>query len=238
MSSPTTDAAPVATSLVTCETVGVAYGQAEARVTALQDVDLTVNAGERLALWGQSGSGKTTLLHVLGGLVTPTEGSVRWRGQDLTALDTAARTRTRAEGIAYVFQGSNLLPHFSAYENVAFAVHATVNGQSTISPEDLLGMVGLADKLDALPAELSGGEAQRVALARALGQSPQLLLCDEPTGQLDSDTSERILDLIDAVQRERPFALAVATHDAEVAARYDQVISLSDGRLVDAELSR
>jgi putative ABC transport system ATP-binding protein len=197
---------------------------------------VTINEHDRVALWGRSGSGKTTLLHALGGLLTPTEGSVRWRDRDLTSLDTAARARTRAEGIAYVFQGANLLPHFSAYENVAFAVHATVNGNSDIAPEELLALVGLANKLDALPAELSGGEAQRVALARALGQQPQLLLCDEPTGQLDSDTSERVLDLIDAVQRERPFALAVATHDADVAARYDRVISLSDGRLADAEL--
>jgi putative ABC transport system ATP-binding protein len=222
--------------LAGCQQVSVVHGSGPAAVHALERVSLTIHDRDRVALWGRSGSGKTTLLHVLGGLLTPTEGSVRWRDQELTSLDTAARARTRAQGIAYVFQGANLLPHFTAYENVAFAVHATVNGGGTLAPEQLLELVGLASKLDALPAELSGGEAQRVALARALGQEPQLLLCDEPTGQLDSDTSERVLDLIDALQRERPFALVVATHDADVAARYERVISLSDGRLAGSEL--
>jgi putative ABC transport system ATP-binding protein len=227
--------APV-TALSGCVNVSVVHGSGPATVRALDGVTLTIHERDRVALWGRSGSGKTTLLHVLGGLVTPTSGSVQWQGRELASLDTAARARARAGGISYVFQGSNLLPHFTAYENVAFAVQATLNGRAELRPDELLALVGLSDKLDALPAELSGGEAQRVALARALGQAPQLLLCDEPTGQLDSDTSERVLDLIDALQEERPFALVVATHDAEVAARYDRVIALTDGRLADSEL--
>jgi lipoprotein-releasing system ATP-binding protein len=231
-----------ATSLIACDGVTVAYGDADARVTALHGVDLSVQPGERLALWGRSGSGKTTLLHLLGGLLVPSEGRVMWRDQELSSLDEAARGRARAQGIAYIFQGSNLLGHFTAFENVAFAREASsesaagqnggrAGGQAAYEPEDLLELVGLAAKLDALPSELSGGEAQRVAIARALAQSPELLLCDEPTGHLDSDTAERVLDLMEALQREFSFALVTATHDAGVAARASRVLELADGRV-------
>ena len=237
MSAATTVMAPAA--LIACEGVTVAYGEQDARVTALGDVDLAVQPGERLALWGRSGSGKTTLLHVLGGLVVPSAGRVIWKQQELSSLDDAARGRARALGIAYIFQGSNLLGHFTAFENVAFArdasarsIGAPVAERADYEPEDLLAMVGLASKLDSLPGELSGGEAQRVAIARALAQSPELLLCDEPTGHLDSDTAERVLDLIEALQREFSFALVTATHDAGVAARADRVAELADGRVV------
>jgi lipoprotein-releasing system ATP-binding protein len=227
-----------ATSLIACDGVGVAYGEGDARVTALHGVDLAVEPGERLALWGRSGSGKTTVLHVLGGLVVPNEGRVMWKAQELSSLDDAARGRARARGIAYIFQGSNLLSHFTAFENVAFAREASAesadgrNDPADYEPEDLLELVGLSAKLDSLPGELSGGEAQRVAIARALAQSPELLLCDEPTGHLDSDTAERVLDLIEALQREFSFALVTATHDAGVAARAGRVVELADGRVV------
>lgn len=227
------------TTLIGCQDVGVSYGSGEALVSALRAIDLSVRPGERVALWGRSGSGKTTLLHVLGGLVVPTAGSVRWKDAELSSLDASARGRTRASGIAYVLQGSNLLAHFTAYENVAFAREVTAGlqqGQSgegrDYAPQELLELVGLAAKLDALPGELSGGESQRVAIARALAQRPQLLLCDEPTGHLDSDTAERVLDLIDALQVEFDFALITATHDVGVAARAARIIELSDGALV------
>jgi putative ABC transport system ATP-binding protein len=210
------------TTLSACEGVTVSYGQ----VTALRDLDLVVRAGESLALWGRSGSGKTTVLHALGGLVEPTAGTVMWRGEPLSTLDAAARGRARARGIAYVFQGSNLLPYFTAYENVAFA--------GADDPQDLLTLVGLGSKLDSLPSELSGGEQQRVAIARALGQSPDLLLCDEPTGHLDSDTGLRVLDLVDALQERFGFALVTATHDVDVAARADRMVTLVDGKVVDS----
>jgi lipoprotein-releasing system ATP-binding protein len=226
------------TSLIACEGVTVAYGEGDARVTALHEVDLAVEPGERLALWGRSGSGKTTVLHVLGGLVVPNEGRVVWKAQELSSLDDAARGRARALGIAYIFQGSNLLSHFTAFENVAFAREASADsaagrgdGRADYEPEDLLELVGLSAKLDSLPGELSGGEAQRVAIARALAQSPELLLCDEPTGHLDSDTAERVLDLMEALQREFSFALVIATHDAGVAARAGRVVELTDGRV-------
>ncbi len=219
--------------LASCRNVEVVYGDGDTAVHALAGVSVGIERGERLALLGRSGSGKTTLLHVLGGLVEPTRGEVEWQGRPLASLDRAARGAVRARGIAYVFQGANLLPHFTAAENVAFAAHLA--GESELSPEALLELVGLAAKADHLPAELSGGEAQRVAMARALAQQPDLLLCDEPTGHLDSDTSERVLDLIDALQREFGFALVIATHDPDVAARLERALELDDGAVVREE---
>src|SRR5947208_10086624 len=137
----------------------------------------------------------------------------------------------RKQRVAYVFQGSKLLPTLTAFENVAFARWATGTGQNgEHSAEELLELVGLDAKLDALPAELSGGEAQRVGIARALAQSPELLLCDEPTGQLDSATGERVLDLIDAIKEELGLTLVTATHDIDVAGRSDRAVVLEDGR--------
>jgi len=223
----------VRASIASCREVGVVYGEGEAAVRALAGVSLEVAPGERIGLLGRSGSGKTTLLHVLGGLVEPTAGGLDWQGRPLSALDRAARGAVRAPGIAYVFQGANLLPHFTAFENVAFAAHlAPGEADPGLVPEALLELVGLAAKVDHLPAELSGGEAQRVAIARALAQRPELLLCDEPTGHLDSDTAERVLDLIEALQAEFRFALVLATHDAEVAARLNRRVELEDGRVV------
>ena len=202
--------------LVRCRDVVVSYGD----VRALDGVDVTVEAGDSVALLGRSGSGKTTLLHVLGGLVRPTQGTVE----------------RRAEGVAYVFQGSNLLPHFTAFENVAFAAHVSGGeADASLAPPALLELVGLTAKAESLPSELSGGEQQRVAIARALAQTPQLLLCDEPTGHLDTDTGERVLDLIDALQQELGFALVVATHDADVAARRRRAVELHDGVVVSEE---
>jgi ABC-type lipoprotein export system ATPase subunit len=252
------------TALASCRAVTVVHGRGDASVTALNDVDVEIGARQRISLTGRSGSGKTTLLHVIGGLVEPTGGEVLLNGEPLSSLDAAARGRARARSLAYVFQGANLLPTFTAFENVAFAEHASTgaaaqgnihatsiptglerlgepqngNGERPTATE-LLELVGLGAKLDALPAELSGGEAQRVAIARALAQQPALLLCDEPTGHLDSDTGTRVLDLIDALQREFKFALVIATHDAEVAARAERIVTLEDGRVVaDEELEQ
>ena len=207
-----------------CLSVSVVYSGA----TALVKANLEVRPRERLALVGRSGSGKTTLLHVIGGLIAPTSGTVEWRRQPLADLNTAARASLRRRGLAYVFQGANLLPHFSAVENVAFAANLAVDAAT---PLELLGLVGLAEKADHLPSELSGGEQQRVAIARALAQRPELLLCDEPTGHLDTDTAERVLDLLDAVHAELGPAVVVATHDPAVASRFDRVVELVDGKV-------
>ncbi|HZQ66764.1 MAG TPA: ABC transporter ATP-binding protein [Gaiellaceae bacterium] len=221
--------------LAACRDVTVRYGEGASAVVALDRLELGLGARDSLALLGRSGSGKTTLLHVLGGIVEPTTGIVEWRGEQLASTDAWARRRSRPRGIAYVFQGANLLPHFTAFENVAFAAAQTGDVDPALVPEALLQMVGLGAKLDFLPGELSGGEAQRVAIARALAQIPELLLCDEPTGHLDSDTGERVLDLIEALRREFGFALVVATHDVDVAARFDRRLELHDGRLVREE---
>jgi putative ABC transport system ATP-binding protein len=220
--------------VASCRGVEVRYGTGDAAVAALGGVSLDIGAHESLALLGRSGSGKTTLLHVLGGLVEATAGTVEWHGGPLASLDRAARGAIRARGIAYVFQGANLLPYFTASENVAFAAQlAPGENDPRLVPDVLLGLVGLGSKSDHLPAELSGGEAQRVAIARALAQQPELLLCDEPTGHLDSDTGRRVLDLLDALRDEHGFAFVVATHDLDVAARYGRAVELQDGRVVE-----
>jgi predicted ABC-type transport system involved in lysophospholipase L1 biosynthesis ATPase subunit len=219
------------TVLAAAHDVVVTYGSHEGRVRALDGVDLAIATADSVALLGRSGSGKTTLLHVLGGLVEPSQGTVDWNGRPLSSLDAAARGAVRARGIAYVFQGGNLLPTFTAVENVAFAVRVSDSGAE---PLELLELVGLAAKAEHLPAELSGGELQRVALARALAQRPDLLLCDEPTGHLDADTAERVLDLIEALREEFAFALTIATHDANVAARLGRSVELHDGRVIAA----
>jgi len=234
-----------APALSVCRNVSVVLGHGETLVTALAGVELTVHAGERLVLWGRSGSGKSTLLHVMGGLLAPTSGSVDWDGRPLQALGSARKGRLRAPGIANVFQSANLLPFFTAFENVSFADLAAQGStaeagdgaavQAPLAPLDLLRLVGLDDKAEALPSELSGGEAQRVAIARALAQRPRLLLCDEPTGHLDSDTGARVLALIEALQCELGFALVIATHDPDVAARFPHEVELLDGRVIRDE---
>jgi len=216
-----------------CSGVVVQFGDGPSRVRALDRVDFEAAPEERVALRGRSGSGKTTLLHVLGGLVEPSEGSVEIEGRALGSLDDEVRRELRASSVAYVFQGSNLLPTFTAFENVAFAANARGNGDaSRFAPLTLLQLVGLASKADHLPSELSGGEAQRVALARAVAQRPKLMLCDEPTGQLDSDTGERVLDLVDALQDVFGFTLVAATHDEDVARRFERIVELEDGRVL------
>lgn len=224
-----------ATSVASCHDVEVVYGPQDAAVRALDGVSVAIRPHESLALLGRSGSGKTTLLHVLGGLVEPTAGSVEWHGRPLATLDRVARGAARAHGIAYVFQGANLLPHLTAFENVAFAAGLANGEDPPFAPDVLLELVGLAAKADHLPAELSGGESQRVAIARALAQEPELLLCDEPTGHLDTDTAERVLDLIEALRDEFGFCLVVATHDTDVAARLERALELEDGVIVREE---
>jgi ABC-type lipoprotein export system ATPase subunit len=224
----------VAGASVIAQGVSRCYGSSE----VLHDVRFAIEPGELVALTGPSGSGKTTLLQLIGGLLVPSGGEVSWQGKPLSSLEAAARSSARASGIAYVFQGSNLLPNFTALENVAFAAWVADRAARPArhEPSELLELVGLAAKAKALPAELSGGEAQRVALARALAESPALLLCDEPTGHLDSDTAARVLDLLAALQERFGFAFVIATHDRATAARCQREVRLLDGRVVEGEL--
>jgi putative ABC transport system ATP-binding protein len=220
--------------LAACRGVSVVHGSGDTAVVALDDVDVAVATGELAALWGPSGSGKTTLLHALGGLVEPTQGTVEWKGATLGSLDVRARRGSRVQGIGYVFQGSNLLPSFTAFENVALARSiADPRGDIERDSLELLALVGLEHKAESLPSELSGGESQRVAIARALAQKPELLLCDEPTGHLDSDTAARVLALIVAAQEQLGFTLVIATHDADIAASLDRRVELRDGAIVE-----
>lgn len=223
--------------LSACRGVSVTYPRGDTDVKALDGVDFGVAPGTSVSLQGPSGSGKTTVLHLLGGLLVPSKGEVLWKGRQLSSLDAAARGRARAAGIAYVLQGSNLLPYFNAFENVAFAawVAERAGAPPRHEPAELLRLVGLEEKRAALPRELSGGEAQRVALARALAQAPQLLLCDEPTGHLDSDTAARVLDLLEALRERFEFGLVIATHDRGVADRSERQVRLADGRIVAME---
>jgi putative ABC transport system ATP-binding protein len=210
-------------SLLAVHAVEVAYPSGSDMVHALARVDLEVHDHESLALIGRSGSGKTTLLHVLSGLLQPTSGTVEHYAT--TSL---------------VFQGANLLPHFTALENVLFAQRESANStqRDGADAEQLLSLVGLQDKLDHLPRELSGGEAQRAAIARSLAQRPDVLLCDEPTGHLDSDTSARVLDLIGALREQLGFALVIATHDPGVAQRCERIVELHDGHIVKETSTR
>ena len=210
------------------------YGSGRAAVHALQDVSLDVRAGELLALVGRSGSGKTTLLNVVGGLDRPDAGSVRVAGQDVTALDDAGLVRLRRDVVSYVFQTFGLVPVLSAAENVGVPLRLrrlpVADRERRV--ELHLALVGLAEHADQRPDELSGGQQQRVAIARALAGSPRLLIADEPTGQLDSETGLAVMALIRAVVEAEGMTAVVATHDPVMIALADRAVRLVDGRLV------
>ncbi|MFG1995517.1 ABC transporter ATP-binding protein [Actinoplanes sp. NPDC048988] len=204
-------------------------------VHALLPVDLAVAAGEFLAVIGPSGSGKSTLLNLLGLLDRPNEGTLRLDGVDTQSLRERERTALRGRRIGFVFQSFHLIPHRTATENVALAqlYSGVAARERTRTARQTLSRVGLSHRLDAFPATMSGGECQRVAIARALVNRPSLLLCDEPTGNLDSVTSATVLDLLDQVHADG-VTIVMITHDAAVAARAERVVGIRDGRLTDA----
>jgi putative ABC transport system ATP-binding protein len=204
------------------------YRTGEVEVHALRGVDLDLYGGEFLVLLGASGSGKSTLLNILGGLDVPTTGTVRYADHDLTAYDDAKLTRYRREHVGFVFQFYNLIPSLTARENVSLVTEITAE---PMRAEDALALVGLAERMDHFPAQLSGGEQQRVAVARAIAKQPQVLLCDEPTGALDVRTGITVLEAIQRVNRELGTTTAVITHNAVIAGIADRVVTLSDGRV-------
>jgi len=200
---------------------------------ALRGVDLAVEAGEFVAIMGPSGCGKSTLLYLVGLLATPTEGTVRLDGRDAAALGDGERTRLRRRHIGYVFQRFNLLGTLSAEENVALPLR--LRGERPgAAPHDMLRAVGLEEKRRRRPNQLSVGEQQRVAIARALVTRPTVLLADEPTGNLDSEASDRVMDLVGRLHRDTGQAIVLITHNRQVADRADRLIRMHDGRFVDA----
>ncbi len=208
------------------------YRMGEVEVHALRGVDLVLKEREFVVLLGPSGSGKSTLLNILGGLDVPTSGRVFYRGRELTRASESELTRYRRNHVGFVFQFYNLIPSLTARENVALVTEIS---RDPFAPEDVLELVGLGDRLDHFPAQLSGGEQQRVAIARAVAKRPDVLLCDEPTGALDVETGRLVLEAIDRVNRELGTATAIITHNVPVAAIADRVLVLGDGRIVHEE---
>jgi len=204
------------------------YQMGEVQVRALRGIDLELYAGEFVVLLGPSGSGKSTLLNILGGLDTPTDGHVFYGDRDLTRASESELTEYRRYHVGFVFQFYNLIPSLTARENVAVV---TEIARAPMLPEEALQLVDLGDRVDHFPAQLSGGEQQRVAIARAIAKRPDVLLCDEPTGALDSKTGIVVLDALQRVNQELGTTTAVITHNADIAQMADRVIHLADGRI-------
>lgn len=205
------------------------YHMGEVDVHALRGVDLDLYSGELVVLLGASGSGKSTLLNILGGLDTPTAGTVWYMDHDLSSAGEAGLTRYRRDHVGFIFQFYNLIPSLTARENVALAAEIAPN---PMRPEEALEMVGMGERLDHFPAQLSGGEQQRVAVARAIAKRPDVLLCDEPTGALDVKAGVMVLEAVERVNRALGTTTAVITHNVGIAEMADRVISISDGRIV------
>ena len=206
------------------------YTMGEIEVQALRSIDLDLFAGEFVVLLGASGSGKSTLLNILGGLDVPTSGTVRFLDHDLTQANDSALTQYRRDHVGFVFQFYNLIPSLTALENVALVTDIARN---PMKPADALALVGLSERANHFPAQLSGGEQQRVAIARAVAKRPDVLLCDEPTGALDYETGKLVLRAIDKVNRELGTTSVIITHNAAIAGMADRVLRLASGRLAE-----
>jgi putative ABC transport system ATP-binding protein len=211
------------------------YQMGEVQVHALRGVDLDLYDGELVVLLGPSGSGKSTLLNILGGLDTPTAGEVVFQDHDLTRGGDTALPLFRRQHVGFVFQFYNLIPSLTALENVAVVTEIAEN---PMKPEDGLALVGLSERINHFPAQLSGGEQQRVAIARAIAKNPDVLLCDEPTGALDSKTGIVVLEALQRVNQELGTTTAVITHNASIAQMADRVIHLADGRISEVYVNK
>ncbi len=205
---------------------------AEGELVILEEIDLQINAGETVAVVGASGSGKTTLLGILAGLDVPTSGTVRLCGRELTALDEEERARVRGEQIGFVFQTFQLLASLTALENVMLPGELRGDPDAAREAESLLGKVGLSGRLDHYPRQLSGGEQQRVAIARAFASRPNVLFADEPTGNLDTRTGQKIIDLLFELNQEFGATLVLVTHDDRLATRCQRIVEIDGGRIL------
>ncbi|MHB1021628.1 MAG: ABC transporter ATP-binding protein [Acidobacteriaceae bacterium] len=223
-------AAPDGEVVFEVHSVSKTYQTGEVVVVALRSVELELSAGEFVVFLGPSGSGKSTLLNILGGLDTPTSGDVRFRDHWLSQADDAGLTRFRREHVGFVFQFYNLIPSLTALENVALVTEIAEN---PMDPREALRLVGLTERQDHFPSQLSGGEQQRVAIARAIVKRPDILLCDEPTGALDFPTAKLVLDVLAHINQELHTLVAVITHNTAIAAMADRVIRLRSGEIVE-----
>jgi putative ABC transport system ATP-binding protein len=208
------------------------YVMGEVAVHALRSVDLDIYEGEFVVLLGPSGSGKSTLLNILGGLDAPTSGEAMWRDHDLVSAGEAELTRYRREHVGFVFQFYNLIPSLTVLENVALVNEIA---DKPFDPREALALVGLTERLDHFPSQLSGGEQQRVAVARAIAKSPDVLLCDEPTGALDYDTGKLVLAAIARANERLGTTTVIITHNAAIAGMANRVLKLGGGRIVGEE---
>jgi putative ABC transport system ATP-binding protein len=222
------------TDIYQLDNVSKVYGSGSSRVTALDDVSLTIHPGEFVVIMGQSGSGKTTLLQLLGALDRPTSGRVQLAGDDLTRASDRDLSRLRRDTIGFIFQQFNLIPTLTASQNVEAAIATTDLGRAERERRaaELLGAVGLSPRSSHLPSQLSGGEQQRVAIARALANRPRVLLADEPTGNLDSTTGEEILSLLRRLSADQQLTVVLITHDPAIAAAAPRLLRMRDGRLL------
>lgn len=221
--------------IFTAKGLSKVYVMGEVQVNALHGVDLEMSSGELIVLLGPSGSGKSTLLNILGGLDTPTEGSVHFKTHDLFNSDEEKLTKFRREHVGFVFQFYNLIPSLTARENVALVTELSSN---PMTPEEALKMVDLLDRIDHFPAQLSGGEQQRVSIARAIAKRPDVLLCDEPTGALDFKTGRIVLEAIAKVNRELNTTTVIITHNASITGMADRIISMRDGTIISNEVNK
>ncbi len=235
-----TEGQPTASPLLEMQAVTKVFESGQAKVHALDGVDLTFHKGELVVVLGPSGSGKTTLLNLLGGLDRPTSGSIKYGGVEIGRLADGDLGRFRRDHVGFVFQFFNLIPTLTARENVEFAAELLVRDRRSVDEavERLLTLVGLAERADHFPSQLSGGEQQRVAIARALAKDPDVLLCDEPTGNLDFRTGRQILAFLQTLTAEHGKTCVLVTHNSAIAPIGDRAVRLRDGRVLSDETNR
>lgn len=225
---------PQGKKIIVAENLSKVYLMGEIQVKALRDVSLEIFEGELIVILGPSGSGKSTLLNIIGGMDTPTTGELYYREQPLHTADQKQLTYYRRNAVGFVFQFYNLMPNLTAYENISLSVQIA---ESPLSIEETLEKVGLSDRADHFPSQLSGGEQQRIALARAVAKNPDLLLCDEPTGALDLQTGIQVLQLLRDFCDSYKKTVLIITHNSEIAQMADRIFYLRDGRLSHIEVN-